>query len=220
MPVGTPVMPVGTPVVPPGGRSGTLLCGPRWCDPMVTGPAEPGVRDPGAAPAVGAGGVITTVEPFAAPVASPDAEPVAGATLRTAAPPPGKRQVTSRSEQYSGMVVRSVDASAAYAVNDPPAIAAAIAKPVARRIFMMAPTVAFAHAAPSCRPVRGALTNPPHRYDAGARHSFVATAASAPVFPDAARLGPCALPQDDTGYFLPSSSGGCTRRNMASSKAS
>lgn len=69
--LGTPRMPVGTPVIP----VGTLV--------IAVG-----------TPGVVAGGVTTTFDAW-----SPLAEPEAGGTLRTAAPPSGRTQVTSRSEQ-------------------------------------------------------------------------------------------------------------------------
>ena len=73
--LGTPLIPVGTPVIPVG-------------TPVI----------PVGTPGVVAGGVTTTLDPLS-PVAPPEAELEAGGTLRTAAPPPGRTQVTSRSEQ-------------------------------------------------------------------------------------------------------------------------
>jgi hypothetical protein len=110
---------------------------PLVVDPAVVEPV-PGVRKPAVPPVELTGGVMTTVEPVVVPVVPvvpavpgapgvttvvPVVEPVvpvvplvvprAAGTPPAVPAPPGRRQVTSRSEQKAGIVVRSVDASAA-----------------------------------------------------------------------------------------------------------
>jgi hypothetical protein len=105
--------------------------------PLLADPATPGVLNPAAPPVEGAGGVITTVEPVdpVVPVGA-EVEPVAGGMPRTAPPPSGSRHVTSRFEQNSGIVVRSLEASAAYpAGSEPPVSAAVIAKKISLRVI-------------------------------------------------------------------------------------
>jgi hypothetical protein len=105
------------------GRAGTDgTVGPREASvgaplvvvPPLADPATPGVLNPAAPPVEVAGGVMTTVDPVVPVVPVGVAvEPVAGGMLRTAPLPSGKRHVTSRFEQNSGIVVRSLEASAA-----------------------------------------------------------------------------------------------------------
>jgi hypothetical protein len=100
------------------------------------------------------GGVMTTVlpPPVVAPVVVPAVpvapgvpvdpvvvlvEPDVPPAPRTAGVPSGNRHVTSRFEQKSGIVVRSLDASAAKLLDmDPPATAAATAKKMNLRVVM------------------------------------------------------------------------------------
>jgi hypothetical protein len=121
-----PLVPLGTLPVALGtwpgraGTEGTVGLGeapvvvPLAVVPPLADPATPGVLNPAAPPVEVAGGVITTVEPVVPVVpAGAEVEPVAGGMLRTAPPPSGSRHVTSRFEQNSGIVVRSLEASAA-----------------------------------------------------------------------------------------------------------
>ncbi len=165
--LGTPPVVLGTPLVAlgiwPGRTEGTvgavaLLFLPP-ADEVEADPPVPGVLKPAAAPPLElTGGVITTVEP-GVPVV-PDVPPVlpvtvvvpavplfpafsrAAGTLPAPPAPPGKRQVTSRFEQKSGIVVRSVDASAAWALgNDIPTTAAAKATTINFSRFNKSPCI-------------------------------------------------------------------------------
>jgi hypothetical protein len=118
-------------------------------EPVITGvlPREPvdvlgGVMTTVLPPPVGAPVVPPVVLPVV-PVAPVDpvlVEPDVPAVPRTAGVPSGNRHVTSRFEQKSGIVVRSLDASAAKLLDkDPPATAAATAKKMNLRVVMKAP---------------------------------------------------------------------------------